>query len=102
MTKPFVALIGVVVVLGASIGGAFAAGIAVGKGQGSDEPAAPVSQTQNPSPPTSLQAGPQSLQDLRERVQSGTLTEADRQQFRQQFQAGGDGGPPPGFAIGQS
>ncbi|MCI0437880.1 MAG: hypothetical protein L0177_01970 [Chloroflexi bacterium] len=102
MTKPFVALIAVVVVLGASIGGAFAGGVAVGKGQGSEEPTAQTSLAQNTSPQTTSQTDPQSLQELRGRAQSGTLTEGELQQFRQQFQGGGDGGPTPGFAIGQS
>ena len=93
-TKAFLTLLVAVVVLGGSLGGAFAGGIALGKSQeeGSStiiQPPAPLSEENDAETP-SLGAG--GLTELQERLQSGEFTPEDLAKLRQQFQGDTDGG----------
>ena len=89
-TKPFVLLVVGVLVLGGSLIGAFAGGVALGKGQ-ADEPAPSVLQTTQPAPDAGRQPGdqlsPEQLQQLRQRFPGGRLGDG----------AGGVGGGGAGF-----
>ena len=99
-TKAFLVLLVAVLVLGGGIGGAFAGGMALGKSQGEED-----SQSTLPAPSTptsgqqfSDQSNQDQLSQLRQRFQSGQLSEQDRAQLLQQFQGqfgqdfGGRGG----------
>ena len=99
-TKAFMTLLITVLLLGAVLGGAFAGGIALGKSQGDGE-------TQNTVLPTTPQGsgqqaqsdtGVQSLDQLRQRLQSGEITQEELAELRQQFQ--GQGGPAGGGFAG--
>ena len=109
-TKPFVTLLVAVLVIGGSLGGAFAGGVALGKSQ--EEEGAPSTQSaQAPSSPVqqpSGQAGQQSLDQLRQQIQSGEVDPEDLSQLRQQFQGqfgqgagcvGADGSVPGGRGL---
>ena len=97
-TKAFVILLVGMLVLGGAIGGAFVGGMAVGGSQESD--ATEESPTTAPTTGLGQQApgetGQQSLDDLRQRFQSGDISQEDMAQLRQQFQ--GQGGMGPGGA----
>jgi len=91
-TKAFVLLLVGVLLLGGSIGGAFAGGIALGKSQGEDvaEGDLAVESTlslgQQPSGQQTLgQAGQEQMAELRERIRSGQISEEDMAQMREQF-----------------
>ena len=102
-TKAFMTLLIAVVLLGAGLGGAFAGGIALGKSQGDGETPSTVLST---TPPGSGQQAPsdtgvQSLDQLRQRLQSGEITQEELAEFRQQFQGqGGSAAGGGGFAGG--
>lgn len=81
-TKAFLVLITIAVVLGASLGGAFAAGVAVGRSQDNDQPANETSTNIPAFTPPGAQG------DLQE------ITPQQLEQFRQQI---GEGG---GFPFG--
>jgi hypothetical protein len=96
-TKPFLILVVVALVIGGSLGGSFLGGVAVGEGRAPDA-TAPLSTGQ---PPQSQAGGAQPSVDdlvaLRERFQSGDISQEEIEQMRSRFQglAGGMGG---GFA----
>lgn len=101
-SRSFTLLIGVIVALGVSIGGAFVGGIALGKSQEAE-----AAQNGPLARPTSSLGGPSSEQSdgasldlLRQRIQSGDATPEELAQLRQGFQSGqGFGGQ--GFRSGQ-
>jgi len=89
MTKPFILILAITIILGGSIGGAFVGGIAVGKNQGEDT-VTPVSAATGDQDSQINQAG-LGLPDrdqLRQRIQSGDLSQQDIEQFRQSFASG--------------
>ncbi len=92
--KAFLVLIAIAILLGASLGGAFAAGVAVGRSQDNDQPANETS-TDIPAftPPSAPAFAPPGAQgDLQE------ITPQQLEQFRQQIgQQFGEGG---GFPFG--
>ena len=94
-TKAFVTLLVVALVLGASLGGAFAGGIVLGKSQrGEAAMNGPTSQPTGLSQQQSSQKGDASPGQLRQRFQAGNLTSeelAQLQQQAQQFRGGGFG-----------
>ncbi len=85
----FTLLIGVVVALGISIGGAFVGGIALGKSQDA-EAAQATPEVPAPSGGFGLSDGADvaSLDLLRQRIQSGDATPEELAQLRQGFQSG--------------
>ena len=96
--RSFTLLIGVVVALGISIGGAFVGGIALGKSQDAEAAQAP---SEAPAPSGGFQqsdggADAASLDLLRQRIRSGDATPEElaelRQQLQGQFGGGGFGG----------
>ena len=97
-TKAFVWLLVGFLAVGGAFGGAFAGGVVLGKSQGDEADRNGVS----PQPPSSLgqQASTQpdapSLDQIRQRIQSGDITPEDAAQFRQQFQGQFGGGGPGG------
>ena len=108
-SRSFTLLIGVVVALGISIGGAFVGGIALGKSQDAE---APQTAPEVPAPSGGFQqpdgADAASLDLLRQRIQSGDATPEELAQLRQQFQGQGQfggggfgGGRPGGGGFGQ-
>ena len=104
--KSFFVMLVAVLVLGGGLGGAFVGGIALGKGQDDSEtPAAATQQanaglTQAPGNASANGAGQTSLDQIRQRIQSGEVTPEELAQLREQFQggAGGAGGAFGGFA----
>ncbi|GEM_PF-1539440 len=107
MTKTFMMLLVAFVVLGASLGGAFVGGVALGKSQGDDSaagssgplPASSLRQQASDQPgqgrtdqfSQGLQGGdpsPEDLSQLRQRFQSGEIAPEDLSQLRQRFQSG--------------
>ena len=89
MTKPFILILAITIILGGSIGGAFVGGIAVGKNQGEDT-VTPVSAATGGQDSQINQAG-LGLPDrdqLRRRIQSGDLSQQDIEQLRQSFASG--------------
>ena len=102
-TKAFMLLLAVVVVLGGGLGGAFAGGVALGKSQGDDgDNGSLASQSAAvPDQQTSGLAVPEDLTRLRQRFQSGEVSQEEVAQLRQQFQGqGGRGGGFGGVAGG--
>ena len=96
-TKPFFVMVIAVLVLGASLGGAFVGGIALGNSQ--DDPELPGA-ARPQSLTDSLQAqsagdvgalGQNELAQIRQRIQSGEATPEELAQLRQRFQDGADG-----------
>ena len=87
-TKAFLLLLVGVLVLGGSIGGAFAGGIVLGKSQG--EEAAPTSPYSLPQSDQTQQLPGQlsqeQLEQMRQQMQSGQLSPEQLDQFRQQMQ----------------
>ncbi len=91
--RSFTLLIGVVVALGISIGGAFVGGIALGKSQDAEAAQATPGVTAAPSGfQQSDGADVASLDRLRQRIQSGDATPEELAQLRQQFQGQGQFG----------
>ena len=106
MSKPFVLLLTIVLVLGGSLGGAFAGGVALGKSRAEDtggtsftaafgldsqQPSAPLGLPQRDQLRQGIQSGnfgQQDLEQLRQRFGSGELGQQDRDQLRRQFQEG--------------
>lgn len=89
MTKPFILILAITIILGGSIGGAFVGGIAVGKNQG-DDTVTPVSAATGGQDSQLNQTG-LGLPDrdqLRQRIQSGDLSQQDFEQLRQRFASG--------------
>ncbi len=89
-SRSFTLLISVVVALGVSIGGAFVGGIALGKSQEAEAAqngplARPTSSLGGPS---SEQSDGASLEQFRQRIQSGQATSEELAQLRQSFQSG--------------
>ena len=93
-TKGFMLLLASVLVLGAAIGGSFFGGLMIGKGQEA-EAAASVAPVPQPRSATSQPAGQtdgQTRDQLRQRFQSGNLTEEEIAQARARFRSGALGG----------
>ncbi len=92
-SRSFTLLIGVVVALGISIGGAFVGGIALGKSQDAE---AAQATPEVPAPSGGFRqpdgADAASLDLLRQRIQSGDATPEELAQLRQQFQGQGQFG----------
>ncbi|MDP6228227.1 MAG: hypothetical protein QF714_11095 [Dehalococcoidia bacterium] len=99
MTKSFMMMLTVFVVLGVSFGGTFIGGVALGKSQGNDSsadssplrPAAGLQQQGSDQSGQGFQranASPEELARLREQFQSGELGPDDLAQIRQRFQSG--------------
>ena len=90
-TKGFTLLLVGVLVLGASLGGVFAGGVALGKSQGKEAAASapPAQSSSGPSGQTADQFDLEQLSQLREQLQSGELDPEALEQLRQQFQGGG-------------
>ena len=102
-TKTFISVVAGVLVLGAVIGGSFIGGLLIGKSQEAEAAVsvAPVSQPPGAAQRTSDQTDGQSLGQLRDRIQSGEVSQEDLAQLRQQFQGQfGGGGPGGGFTGG--
>ena len=118
-TKAFLVMLALVLVLGGSIGGAFAGGVALGKTQGEDSVAlgleanggsgSQLSQgglglPQRNQPRQGIQSGDFSQQDLetlRQRFASGELSQQERDRLREGFRSGGLGQPDQGQALSQ-
>lgn len=99
--KLFVGLLIGILVVGAGVGGAFAGGVAYGRGQQEDTTPV-VSASELPSPSGSqVGAAPPGgtgiTADLRQRLQSGNATPEELQELRSQFQGQNGGGRPGGF-----
>ena len=101
-SKAFVTLLVAVLILGGALGGAFAGGVALGKNGGEEAPQSNLPGTS--SPPGGQQAQGQPDQGqlglLRQRIQSGEISEEELAQLREQLQGqggqagqGGPGGP---------
>jgi len=99
VTKSFMMMLTVFVVLGVSFGGTFIGGVALGKSQGNDSsadssplrPAAGLQQQGSDQSGQGFQranASPEELARLREQFQSGELGPDDLAQIRQRFQSG--------------
>jgi hypothetical protein len=84
-TKSFILLLALVLVFGATLGGAFIGGIAVGSNQKEDAPT-PAPAASSSAQPQQGQLAQQALQNLQERVRSGQITQEQADQIRQQFQ----------------
>lgn len=97
-TKAFVFLLVGVLVLGGALGGAFVGGMAMGGSQESET----TKESLTTGSTLGLQqesTGQQSVDDLRQRFQSGDVSPEDMANFRQQFQGqGGTGTSRAGFA----
>lgn len=91
-------LVVAVLVLGGAIGGAFAGGMVLGKSQSAEaaQVGAPPSSPSGLGQQFSGGADPQSLDQLRQRIQSGEVSQEEiaqlRQGFQGQFGRGGAGG----------
>ena len=104
--KAFVSMLVAVLVVGGAVGGAFFAGMALGKGQAEEMPVVNL-----PSPPQAARAqqpeAPEDqglpLAEIRQRIQSGQATPEEVAQIRQQLQqqlGGGAGGAGLGAGFG--
>ena len=111
-TKAFLALVVLVLVVGGGVGGAFAGGVALGKTQGDGAPPGVAGETpglQSPGVGAAGQPNQQTLDQLRQRIQSGEVSAEELEGLRQQFQGrapgatGGLGSVPgdAGFAGGR-
>ena len=94
--KPFIFAVAAVVIMGIIIGGAFIAGVALGRTQAESEPQ--MSFIQAPSAQGGLAAGgaggemsQAQIQELRQRAQSGEITPEEIQQIRAQTAQTGGG-----------
>ena len=102
-TKAFVMLLVAVLILGGSLGGAFAGGVVLGKSQGEEvaQSSLPAQSTSNLGQQSSGQLGQEQLDQFRQQIQSGEFSQQDLDQFRQQFQGQfGQGFAGRGFAGG--
>ena len=90
-TKAFMALVLAVLLLGGVLGGVFAGGIALGKSQGNGETEITVLPTtpQGAGQQSQGDSGFPSLDQLRQRLQSGEITQEELAELRQQFQSQG-------------
>ena len=104
--KLFVGLLIGILVVGAGVGGAFAGGVAYGRGQEDTTPVVAASSLPSPSgsqaaPGSQVDGAPFAVsnipEDLRERLQSGNATPEELQQLRESFQGQNGGGRPGGF-----
>lgn len=106
-TKPFLILVVIALVIGGSLGGSFLGGVVVGEGRAPDANA-PLSTGQALPTPQPQAGGALPSEDdlaaLRERFQSGDLSQEDIEQIRSQFQGlagqGGGGLAPGGGGTG--
>ena len=89
-TKAFVLLVVTVLVLGAGVGGAFAGGIALGRSQGDEgipATSAPAASSVTPGDQEPAEQPDQpDLSDLRQRFQSGEISQEELAELRQQFE----------------
>ena len=87
-TKAFVILLAGMLVLGGALGGAFVGGMAVGGSQESEttEESLTTPLTTSLDQQASGVTGQQSMDDLRQRFQSGDVSQEDMAQLRQQLQ----------------
>ena len=89
MTKPFLIILAITLILGGSIGGAFVGGVALGKTQGEDPVASGLAATGGQD--SQLNQGGLGLPErdqLRQGIQSGDLSLQDIEQLRQRFASG--------------
>ena len=100
--KLFVGLLIGILVVGASVGGAFAGGVAYGRGQQDTTPVVAASALPSPSGSQADVAPPggADIADLRQRLQSGDITPEELQQLRNRFQGQDGGGRQGGFGGG--
>jgi hypothetical protein len=104
--KIFMGVVAAVLLAALGAGGAFAGGVAYGRGQEEPVPSATVSELPSPSGTQAQFAGPAAVPDgfadLRARIQSGDATPEELQQLREQFagQAGAFGQGGGGFGGG--
>ena len=109
MTKPFLFILAITLILGGSIGGAFVGGVALGKTQGEDSVASVSAATGGQDSQLNqaglglprrgqLQQGTQpgglsqqDLAELRQRFASGDLSQEEISRLREGFAAGGTG-----------
>ena len=102
-TKAFMTLLITVLILGAALGGAFAGGIALGKSQEDGETESTPTAPQSGATGQEIQgeSGVPSLDQIRQRIQSGEITQEELAELREQFQGqGGAAGGGGGFAGG--
>ena len=100
--KLFVGLLIGILVVGVGVGGAFAGGVAYGRGQEVTTPVVAASSLPSPSGSQvgAAPAGGAEIAGLRQRLQSGDATPEELQQLREQFQGQGGGGRQGGFGGG--
>ena len=101
--RAFVSLLAAVVVVGAAVGGAFFAGLALGKGQAEETPAVGLpspSQAAGAQPPAPTEGQGTSPAELRERIRSGQATPEEVAQIRRQIQEQLGGGAGGGLGAG--
>ena len=119
MTRPFLFFLVIALILGGSIGGAFAGGVALGKTQGEESVASGSAATVGSGSQLSqggsslpqrdqlrqgIQSGDISQQDLetlRQRFASGELSQRERDRLRERFRSGGLGQPDQGQGLRQ-
>ena len=89
-SKSFILLVAAVLALGGSLGGAFVGGIALGKSQEAEaaQNGLLARPTSSLGRPFSEQSDGASLDQLRQRIQSGDATSEELAQLRQGFQSG--------------
>ncbi len=99
--KLFVGLMIGILVVGAGVGGAFAGGVAYGRGQEDTTPVVSASALPSPSGTQFDASRPDGIEitDLRQRLQSGDITPEELQQLRAQFQGQDGGGGRGGFGA---
>lgn len=97
--RGFLLIIVGVLVLGGLVGGAFVAGLVVGRGADDEEVPqvltlpAPAGSEPSTTEPAAPPGDIQSLGEVFQRIQSGEITQEEAAQLRQMFQGGGFGGP---------
>ena len=102
--KLFMGIVGAVLLTAVGVGGAFAGGVAYGRGQ--EDTVAVVTTPDLPSPSgtqAQFRGGQNNLEsfaDLRSRIQSGNATPDELEQLRQQFAGQGGGGSGQGGGFG--
>jgi hypothetical protein len=101
-TKSFLLLLAAVLVLGGGLGGAFAGGIAVGKNQDTDSGTQVVAASVPAVSGQQTQTAPdrQTLDQLRQRLQGGDVSDEELAELREQFQGAGGFGPGAGGFFG--
>ena len=100
--KVFVMFLIVGLILGGGLGGAFVGGVALGKNGEAEAPQTSLPGTSLPARGQQAQGQPDQgqLGQLRERIQSGEITQEELAQLREQFQGQGGPGGQGGFAGG--